>query len=251
MEELRELRRLGIHSIHFYADLFTASRDQVVRLCHSMIDERLGLRWTCNSRVDFVDQELLRLMREAGCWMISWGIESGNDDILKRVGKGITKDKVLRALQWSQEAGVENWGYFIIGLPGETEGTIRETIDFAKQLPLYLVLFHIAAPHPGTPFFFEVVQEGWFRPGTVWEEVEYGPLDRVGLSQPQGRRAGRMGQARLSRVGTAAASLSGLYQNALGLAFPLAPCARSGIGKPRLASFRDETRACLRGIWWG
>ena len=77
-----------------------------------------------------------------------------------------------------------NWGYFILGLPGETEGTIRETIDLAKRLPLDLALFHIAAPYPGTPFFFEVVENGWFRPGTTWEEVdmdESAVLDYPGL----------------------------------------------------------------------
>ncbi|RLC76510.1 MAG: radical SAM protein, partial [Chloroflexi bacterium] len=60
----------------------------------------------------------------------------------------------------------------IIGLPGETEETIQETIRFSKQLPLDLVLFHIAAPYPGSPFFFDVVEQGWFRPGTRWEQVD-------------------------------------------------------------------------------
>lgn len=172
MVELRALDQLGVHSIHFYADLFTASREQVVGLCHLIEQEGLRIRWTCNSRVDFVDEELLRWMARAGCWMISWGIESGNERILKRVGKGINREKVEQALAWAKAAGIKNWGYFIIGLPGETPETIRETIDFAKALPIDLVLFHIAAPHPGTPFFFEVVENGWFRPGTRWEEVD-------------------------------------------------------------------------------
>ena len=172
MAELHLLESLGVHSIHFYADLFTVDREQVMRLCRLIVEQGLRIRWTCNSRVDFVDEELLQSMSRAGCWMISWGIESGNEAILKRVGKGINKAKVRRALEWARAAGIKNWGYFIIGLPGETRETIRETIDFAKQLPLYLVLFHIAAPHPGTPFFFEVVEQGWFRAGTVWEEVD-------------------------------------------------------------------------------
>jgi radical SAM superfamily enzyme YgiQ (UPF0313 family) len=65
-----------------------------------------------------------------------------------------------------------NWGYFIIGLPGETEESIRDTINFSKKLPLDIALFHVAAPYPGTPFFFEVVKNGWFRPGTRWEQVD-------------------------------------------------------------------------------
>lgn len=172
MEELWALNKLGIHNIHMYADLFTIHRDQVVELCQLIIAQGLKIRWTCNSRVDYVDEEMLQLMGRAGCWLISWGIESGNEQILKRARKGAYPDKAERALRWAKQAGIANWGYFIIGLPGETEATIKETIRFAKKLPLDIALFHVAAPYPGTPFFFEVVKEGWFRPGTRWEQVD-------------------------------------------------------------------------------
>ncbi|RLC58259.1 MAG: radical SAM protein, partial [Chloroflexota bacterium] len=170
--EMEFLAERGVRSIHMYADIFTISREQVVGLCELILERGLRLPWTCNSRVDFVDQEMLRLMGRAGCTWISWGIESGNEEILRRVRKGITLEQVERALHWAKEAGIHNWGYFIIGLPGETEETIRETIRFSRKLPLDLVLFHIAAPYPGSPFFFEVVENGWFRPGTRWEQVD-------------------------------------------------------------------------------
>jgi radical SAM superfamily enzyme YgiQ (UPF0313 family) len=185
MEELWLLNRLGIHNIHMYADLFTIHRDQVVELCQRIIAEGLKIKWTCNSRVDYVDEEMLQLMGRAGCWFISWGIESGNEQILRHAKKGAYPDKAERALRWAKQAGIANWGYFIIGLPGETEATIRQTIDFAKKLPLDIALFHVAAPYPGTPFFFEVVKEGWFRPGTRWEQVDMDKgtvLDYPGLS---------------------------------------------------------------------
>lgn len=172
MKELWLLHDLGIHNIHMYADLFTVSRDQVVGLCKSIIEQGLKVRWTCNSRVDYVDEEMLQLMGQSGCWMISWGIESASEEVLRRARKGAYPDKVECPLRWSKKAGIGNWGYFIIGLPGETEQTIRQTIDFAKRLPLDLALFHIAAPYPGTPFFFDVLENGWFRPGTAWEEVD-------------------------------------------------------------------------------
>lgn len=172
MKELWQLHDLGIHNIHMYADLFTVNREQVIGLCEQIIEEKLPLKWTCNSRVDFVDEEMLALMGKAGCWLISWGIESGNEQILKRAAKGADPKKARRALAWARQAGIRNWGYFIIGLPGETKETIRETIDFSKSLPLDIALFHIAAPYPGTPFFFEVVKNGWFREGTRWEEVD-------------------------------------------------------------------------------
>lgn len=172
VQEMWLLHDLGIHNIHMYADLFTINREQVVQLCQLIIKEGLKVKWTCNSRVDYVDEEMLKLMGRAGCWMISWGIESGNEAILKRAAKGADPKKARQALTWAQQAGIKNWGYFIIGLPGETVETIRQTIDFSKSLPLELALFHIAAPYPGTPFFFEVIENGWFKPGTKWEEVD-------------------------------------------------------------------------------
>ncbi|RIK46378.1 MAG: radical SAM protein [Chloroflexi bacterium] len=172
VEEIEVLVGLGITNIHMYADLFTVNREHVISLCELLIQKGIKIRWTCNSRVDYVDQEMLRLMGQAGCWLISWGIESANEQILKRAHKGYKKEQAFLALKWAKAAGIKNWGYFIIGLPGETEQTIRETIDYAKKLPLDIALFHIAAPYPGTPFFYEVVENQWFRPGTKWEEVD-------------------------------------------------------------------------------
>ena len=183
-EELVRLAELGVHNVNMYADLFTVNREQVVGLCRLIIESGLKVKWTCNSRVDYVDEEMLKLMSRAGCWFISWGIESANEQILKRAHKGYRKEQALRALNWAHAAGINNWGYFIIGLPGETEETIQETIAYAKQLPLDIALFHIAAPYPGTPFFYEVVENGWFRPGTNWEEVDMDKstvLDYAGL----------------------------------------------------------------------
>ena len=172
MKELWKLKNMGLNNIHMYADLFTVNRDQVMELCQRMIDEKINLKWTCNSRVDYVDQEMLAMMGKAGNRLISWGIESGSEQILRHARKGAYPDKAARSLQWARDAGIMNWGYFIIGLPGETEKTIRETIEFAKGLPLDIALFHVAAPYPGTPFFFEVVKNDWFRPGTRWEQVD-------------------------------------------------------------------------------
>ena len=172
LQEIRILYDMGIRNIHMYADLFTVNREQVVGLCNLIIKEGLKIRWTCNSRVDYVDEEMLKLMGQAGCWMIAWGIESGNEIILKKAAKGANPKKAHQALTWARKAGIKNWGYFIIGLPGETVETIRETIDLSKTLPLEIALFHVAAPYPGTPFFFEVVKHGWFKEGTQWEQVD-------------------------------------------------------------------------------
>jgi hypothetical protein len=83
VEEIRQLGELGVHNIHMYADLFTVNRDQVVGLCQGLIEANLKIRWTCNSRVDFVDREMLQLMAKSGCYYIAWGLESGNKEILR------------------------------------------------------------------------------------------------------------------------------------------------------------------------
>ena len=110
-------------------------------------------------------------------------------------------EQAPRALKWAHAAGIKNWGYFIIGLPGETVGDHPATIKFAKALPLDIALFHVAAPYPGTPFFFEVLENNWFRPGTQWEQVDMDKstvLDYPGLN---GRRTGVLAKARLPRMG--------------------------------------------------
>jgi radical SAM superfamily enzyme YgiQ (UPF0313 family) len=172
MEEIQVLYRLGVRHIHMYADLFTVNRDQVVGLCKLIIESGLKITWTCNSRVDFVDQEMLQLMAKSGCFYIAWGLESASKEILAHARKGVDPDRARQSLQFARDAGIKNWGYFIIGLPGETERTIQDTIAFSKALPLDIALFHIAAPYPGTPFFHEVVKNKWFRPGVRWEEVD-------------------------------------------------------------------------------
>lgn len=172
MDELLLLKSLGISNVNMFSNLFTADRDQVMELCERMIQEKINIRWMCSTRVDYVDEEMLALMGEAGCWHISWGLVSSNEHILKHVNKNISPGQVEPAILWSKKAGIKNWGYFIIGLPGETEETIQETIRFAKNLPLDIALFKVAAPYPGTPFFFEVLKNGWYRPGTDWERVD-------------------------------------------------------------------------------
>ena len=203
VEEIALLGKLGVHNIHMYADLFTVNRDQVVGLCKGLIEAGLKIRWTCNSRVDFVDKEMLELMAKSGCYYIAWGLESGNKEILAHARKGVDPERARQSLRWSREAGIKNWGYFIIGLPGETVATIKQTIAFAKAMPLDIALFHIAAPYPGTPFFHEVVKNKWFRPGNPLGRSGHGRVDRPRLPGPEGRGTDLLAEAGLPRMGAA------------------------------------------------
>ena len=115
--EIEMLVKLGVKNIHMYADLFTANRDQVMGICKLIIDRGIKIGFTANSRVDYVDKEMLQMMAKAGCTVLSWGIESANEDILKKARKGTTAERASQSVKWSHEAGIRNLGYFIVGLP--------------------------------------------------------------------------------------------------------------------------------------
>ena len=171
MKELRTLNDLGIKNFMFHSDTFTINKDIVIDLCKMIIDEGLKFKWICNSRVDTLDKEMLQWMKKAGCWMIAYGIESGSQKILDNVKKNITLKQSEDAVQETIEAGIKVWGYFIIGLPGETKETIEETIAFAMKLPLDLANFAVGAPYPGTEFYDMVKEKGWLN-AEKWEDYD-------------------------------------------------------------------------------
>ncbi|MBL8154842.1 MAG: radical SAM protein [Anaerolineae bacterium] len=226
--EIEMLVKLGVSNIHMYADLFTANRDQVIGICKLIVEKDLKITFTCNSRVDYIDEEMLQWMAKAGCTVISWGIESANEEILKKARKGTTADRARQSVGWANKYGIRNLGYFIVGLPGETRESIQETIDFSKTLPLDLAIFHIAAPYPGTPFFFMVMENNWFRPGTRWEQVDmdqstvlqYSNLSAEDLEK-EARRAMREWMFRPGPIFTYLKSLRniGALQSAFNVAF--------------------------------
>ena len=100
-------------------------------------------------------------MKQAGCWLIAFGIESGSQQILDNVKKDARVEDAARTIRLCRRHGIKTWGYFIIGLPGENRQTVRETIEFAKSIPLDIALFHVAMPYAGTEFYFQAVANGW------------------------------------------------------------------------------------------
>jgi anaerobic magnesium-protoporphyrin IX monomethyl ester cyclase len=168
LEELLLLQRLDVSNILFLADLFTYDRKNVLKLCELIIKKGLKFRWTCNSRVDTIDAEMLSMMKKAGCWLIAVGIESGSQAILDASLKDTSVPQARHAIEMIHHTGIKCWGYFMIGLPGETQETVRETVQLAKSLPLDLALFHVAVPYPGTDFYFKAIHEGWLKTSS-WE----------------------------------------------------------------------------------
>lgn len=161
VDEIEECtNRYGAEEIMITDDTFTLKREHAVAVCREIIDRGLDISWQTPTRINHVDLELLKLMRKAGCKVIRYGVESGSDEILKIMRKGITVNQTRKAFNWTKQAGIETFAYFIIGYAGETARTMRQTIDFAKELNPNWVMFLLATPYPQTNLFELSVKEG-------------------------------------------------------------------------------------------
>lgn len=152
MDELRMLRSLGIHEVFFRDQTFGVNRIRTQELLRRIKAEFPELKWTCWSRVDLVNEEFLTAIRDAGCHTIMFGIESANEEILKKYKKNTKREQMERALAATRKLGLRSVGTFVIGLPGESADSIRFTIDYACKLPLDYASFNIATPRFGSTF---------------------------------------------------------------------------------------------------
>lgn len=167
----------GIKEIMFFDDTFTLDRDRVIKICELIQEKKLRFRWSCRARVDTVDLELLIKMRKAGCRRISYGIESGNPDVLEALKKGTSLEKVADAVQQAKRAGIEVYADFIIGSPGENKKTILQTIDFAISLDVDYAQFTIMSLFPGTEIYQMALSRGLI-PTDVWKDFATNPHPR-------------------------------------------------------------------------
>ena len=152
VDELAYLSTLDFHQINIADDLFTASKKHCLAVCDEIIRRQLKFQWTSFARVDTVSRPVLERMKQAGCSAVSFGVETGSPEVLTTIKKGITLDQVVQAVNMCNEVGVTPQASFILGLPGETLQTLRQTVAFAEQLKNMGVLhgYHLLAPFPGT-----------------------------------------------------------------------------------------------------
>ena len=154
-----EIERLvndfGIKEIQIEDDNFTLVRKHTVAICEELLKRNVGINWSLpnGARLDKLDPELLGLMKQAGCYLMALGIESANQRILNMVSKDLDFNVVRQVVQWVAEAGIEAWGFFMIGFPTETLDEINNTIEFALSLPLTRAQFTKTTPLPGTPIY--------------------------------------------------------------------------------------------------
>ena len=162
----------NIRDFDFNDDTFTLSKSRVIELCNLFIENKLGVSWCCFSRVDTVDYELLCLMKEAGCFYIRYGIESGTESSLRLINKGTTLKQARDAIYWTKKAGIESQGSFILGVPGETIRDAKETIAFAKVLNPDIAVFRTCFPVPGSKMYDALKTESKTLPLSNWERLK-------------------------------------------------------------------------------
>ena len=152
VDELESIVRLGFSQVNLADDLFTANPDHCHGVCDEIIHRGIDVKWTSFARVDTVSVPVLKKMKSAGCQAVSFGIESGSPEILKTIRKNITVEQIEAAVKMCNAAGVAPHGSFILGLPGETEQTLAETLALGEKLETMGVAygFHLLAPFPGT-----------------------------------------------------------------------------------------------------
>ncbi len=153
--------------LSFDDDTFSANRQHAQDIARLI--KPLGISWTINARAN-TDFETLKIMRECGLRHVVVGFESGNAQILKNIKKGVTKEQALKFSQDCKKLGLSIHGAFIMGLPGETKETIRETIDFAKQMDLNSIQASLASPYPGTEFYTMAKENGWIASDSFLDE---------------------------------------------------------------------------------
>ena len=143
----------GVRHVLFVDDLFLASKRRTKKLCELIVENRIKLTWSCAARTDTVKPDILALMKQAGCWEISFGLESGSNEQLQRMDKLADIEKSERAINWASEAGIRTKGLFMLGYPGEDEGTIQTTKDFIRRIPMTIMNLTKFTPYPGSPIY--------------------------------------------------------------------------------------------------
>ena len=151
MKHLHE--KYGIRHIGFVDDLFLASKVRVTELCELLLESGLKITWSCTARVDTVKPDVLKIMKQAGCWEISFGLETGSNELLKKMDKLAEVEKSAQAIKWTDEAGIRTKGLFMLGFPGENENTIRQTKHFIRNIPMTIMNLTKFTPYPGSPIY--------------------------------------------------------------------------------------------------
>ena len=162
VDEMEYLLGLGYRELHIIDDGFATDKNRVVAICDEIIRRRLELSWYPRGgiRVDRVDQRMFDKMREAGCYRVPFGVESGSQRVLDVIRKGIRLEQAENAIRLAKQAGLQTEAYFMIGLPSETVADVKASYDFATRTSPDYMKFAITVPLPGTKMFDDIKADG-------------------------------------------------------------------------------------------
>jgi radical SAM superfamily enzyme YgiQ (UPF0313 family) len=145
--------KFGVRTGYFIDLEFTLNRDRTVEICDRLCEQKYPLTWCCQTRADAVDAELLSKMKQAGCRLIHFGVESGSEDVLRDTKKRVDIATIQKGVRLTQKAGIDTACFFTFGFPGETPMDMQKTISFARRLNPTYASFHVVTPYPGTPLY--------------------------------------------------------------------------------------------------
>ena len=149
-------KKLGIKEILFYDETFTLNKERVFSICDLLVNKGLDLTFSIRTRADTVTEELIQQLAKAGCVRINYGIESGNQKVLENIRRNIPLEQIKNAIEWTKKYGIQAFGFFMIGCPGDDYKTINETIDFAVSLSLDYVQFNKLTLVPNSELYHRV-----------------------------------------------------------------------------------------------
>ncbi|MBI4057617.1 MAG: cobalamin B12-binding domain-containing protein [Elusimicrobia bacterium] len=165
IEEMEILvQNYGVREISFWDDTMTYNKRWMTEFCERLTAAKLDVIWSCYAAARTMNKDILKRMKESGCWNIFYGVETGHPELMKNIQvdkKNVDADLVRRVVQWTKNAGIEVRGSFMIALPGETPALAQETIRFAVELDPDYAQFSITTPFPGTPLYTEIKQGKW------------------------------------------------------------------------------------------
>jgi len=180
VDEFELLLKNGFKEVHVWDDMFATDLKRAKEICGEIIKRKLKFSWQleCGVRVDCVDKEFFEKCVKVGCYKVAFGFESGNNEVLKSINKGITIQQSRNAVKWAKQAGMEVSGFFMLGLPADTKKTMEETINFACSLDLDYAKATILVPLPSTPIFEEFEKKGLLRTKD-WNRYNFHTASRV------------------------------------------------------------------------
>ncbi len=182
IKEIEHMLSFGFKEIHIWDDNFSTKLDRAKKICDIIIEKGLNKKFTwalaCGIRADCIDEEFIRKAKEAGCYSIYIGVETGNPELLKRINKGETLEEIKRAFELCKKVEIETVAFYMFGLPGETKETMDKTIEFAKKLDSDYAKFTITVPYPSTPLFYEWDEKGYIKTKD-WSKYNFHTASKV------------------------------------------------------------------------